>query len=140
MKITPSDIEKRFQKYNKSYFGSALPTPKFGTFFGVRSVGTFTKKIIHGKVYDPKIMLARNVEWNEDYLQSVICHEMIHYFLATSGYNSGHGYEFRALKKVFEKDYGVKIYTGRGPIRFIDEKTPKYIFDKYWSLLTRNVF
>lgn len=124
MRITKEDIKERFKECNKLYFEGKLPIPKFGTYKGEQSVGLcyFDKQ----KKWINRITLARNVDWTEETLRSVLVHEMIHYLLGLrdGSSDSGHGRRFKAEAKRINEQYGLDITKRYPHIEFINAPKP----------------
>ena len=103
-----------FYQCNYMYFGNELPVPKFGIlhsyvtcgYFSYRKIGWFNKNI-----YSPTILITDYYDFTMDQMEELMCHEMIHYYLAYTGKdrNCRHGKEFKKMAKMFKINYKKNI-------------------------------
>jgi len=112
MKVTVEQIEQAFDKY-KGDFKKNLPKPSFGLIHTYRTSGEFTCiKWKNGTVRKPKISITDYYDWDEETIDIVVIHEMIHYYIAYYRIkdNEEHGNIFKELGYVFKEKYGLEIY------------------------------
>lgn len=96
------------------YFGNELPVPNFGIlhsyvtcgYFRYRQIGWFNKSI-----YNPTILITDYYDFTLEQIEELMCHEMIHYYLAYTGKdrNCRHGKEFKKMAKMFKINYKKNI-------------------------------
>lgn len=114
MVVTLDLLSQCFYQYNFMYFDNELPTPNFGILHSFRTCGFFeyTKGGWFDKnVYNPIISITDYYDFTLDQLEELMCHEMIHYYLAYTGKdrNCRHGKEFKKMARIFELNYKIHI-------------------------------
>jgi len=112
MRVTVEQIEQAFDKY-KDDFEKSLPKPSFGLIHTYRTSGEFTCiKWKNGTVRRPKISITDYFDWDQETIDIVVIHEMIHYYIAYYKIkdNEEHGEKFKELGNVFKEKYGLEIY------------------------------
>lgn len=103
-----------FDTCNMEYFEGKLLFPQFEVMHSFRKCGFF--KFTTGgwsdkTMYDPVIMMTDYFDLTESQYVNVMCHEMIHYYLAyySIDTNCKHGREFMEKAKQLNEMYGLNI-------------------------------
>ena len=114
MVVTLDFLSLCFYQYNFMYFDKELPTPNFGILHSFRTCGFFeyTKGGWFDKnVYNPIISITDYYDFTLEQLEELMCHEMIHYYLAYVGEDRGchHGKKFKKIAERLNKIYGLHI-------------------------------
>ena len=107
-------IEEFFEKYNQAYFEGKLHVPQFDLLHSFKTCGFFqyTKGGWFDKtIYDPIISITDYYDFTEKQFKDIMCHEMIHYYLAYFGIDRScsHGKEFRKMAERLNRKYGLHI-------------------------------
>ena len=114
MKITEEILEEVFDKCNVKYFEDELPTPNFALLKSYRTLGLFThdyrspkNKVLKGQ----KISISEYIDWEEEDLEEVMTHEMVHYYVEYKNMHpkKPHGEEFMSVAERLNKKYGLHI-------------------------------
>ena len=111
MIVTTDIIRQIFEKY-RGDFEKNLAVPQFGIVHTYRYSGDFTcRKWKNGTVRNPRIRVTDYFDWDEDVLEIVVVHEMIHYYIARYKIkdNDEHGERFQAFCDMFNQRYGMVI-------------------------------
>jgi len=111
MQIAETDIEACFEKYADA-FDRGLPYPVFETLDKFFTLGEFACYFWkNGTMKGQVIRVSDQVDWEEMEFESVVVHEMIHYYIAYYKIrdNEEHGREFMRLAKQLNERYGLKI-------------------------------
>ena len=104
MKPTQDYIERRFQEFNKQYFGGQLPTvpvrlTSARTYLG--QLGFKRKRTLLGgtKFYDFILRISTRIDLPEQEVEDTLLHEMIHLYIASKQLRdtSAHGHLFHQL-------------------------------------------
>ena len=108
------NIAESFNKCNVAYFEGKLPIPQFGLLHSYRTCGFFeyTKGgWLDKTLYDPKISITDYYDFTEKQFRDILCHEMIHYYLAYFGEDRGchHGKKFKNMVDRLNRKYGLHI-------------------------------
>lgn len=103
-----------FDTCNMEYFEGKLLFPQFEVMHSFRKCGFFkftTGGWLDRTVYDPVIMMTDYFDLTESQYVNVMCHEMIHYYLAYYGIdtNCKHGRDFMEKAKQLNERYGLNI-------------------------------
>ena len=104
-----------FEECNSKYFGGELPTPDFDIltsskntcgYFQYNKGGWFDKNI-----YNPVISMTDYYDFTQKQFTDVMCHEMIHYYLALDGTDRKcrHGRAFQQMADELNLNYGLHI-------------------------------
>lgn len=114
MIVNLDNISLFFYQCNYMYFNNELPVPNFGIlhsyitcgYFSFRKIGFFNKN-----VYNPTILITDYYDFTMDQMKELMCHEMIHYYLAYTGKdrNCRHGKEFKKMAEMFKLNYKINI-------------------------------
>ncbi len=134
-------IEEFFNKCNWAYFEGKLPVPRFDLLHSYRTFGYFeyTKGGWFDKtLYNPTIYITDYYDFTEKQFIDIVCHEMIHYYLAYFGIDRGchHGKEFKKMVDRLNRKYGLNITKRIDTSTFKRRKgTPWFT---YW--LTQKIF
>ena len=103
-----------FNLCNMKYFEGKLLFPKLDLLHSYRTFGYF--KYTRGgwldkTLYDPTIYITDYYDFTEKQFVDIMCHEMIHYYLAYVGLdrNVHHGKKFMEMAERLNKSYGLKI-------------------------------
>lgn len=124
-----------FMDCNLRYFNDELPLPKFDLLHSFRTCGYFqyTKGGWFDKnIYNPIIFITDYYDFTPCQFEELMCHEMIHYYLAFTGKdrNCRHGKEFNKMVGIFELNYGINITSHVDLSKFRRrEGTPTFL---YW--------
>lgn len=108
------NMAEAFDRYNKTYFEGKLPIPMFNLLHSFRTCGYFqyTKGGWFDKtLYDPTISITDYYDFTEKQFKDIMCHEMIHYYLAYFGIDRRcrHGKKFKEMAERLNKTYGLHI-------------------------------
>jgi len=103
-----------FNLCNMEFFEGKLLFPQFGLLHSYRTCGFFeyTKGgWFDRKLYDPKISITDYYDFTEKQFRDILCHEMIHYYLAYFGEDRGchHGKKFKNMADRLNRKYGLHI-------------------------------
>ncbi len=130
-----------FDKCNKAYFEGKLPISQFDLLHSYLLCGYFeyTKGGWFDKtLYDPTISITDYYDFTEKQFKDIMCHEMIHYYLAYFGIDRGchHGKEFMKMADRLNRKYGLNITKRIDTSTFKRRKgAPRFT---YW--LTQKIF
>ena len=105
-----------FDTCNMEYFEGKLLFPQFGLLHSYRTCGYFqyTKGGWFDKtLYDPTISMTDYYDFTEEQFKDIMCHEMIHYYLAYFSLDRRcrHGKKFKEMAERLNKTYGLHITT-----------------------------
>lgn len=101
-----------FYDCNKKYFNGVLPMPKLDTMSSHRTFGQFECSLdAYGRILNPIIKISNVYDYTVEQFESLIVHEMIHYYLAYTGEDMRcrHGKAFKKMAKDFNLKYGLNI-------------------------------
>lgn len=108
-----------FNLCNMEYFGGELMFPEFELLHSKNTCGYF--KYTKGgwfdhTLYDPIIMMTDYYDFTDSQYRDIMCHEMIHYYLAYTGVdrNCHHGKEFKKMADQLNLNYGLHITKHKG--------------------------
>ena len=82
------NMAEAFDRYNRTYFEGRLPIPMLNLLHSFRTCGYFqyTKGGWFDRtLYDPIIFMTDYYDFTEKQFKDILCHEMIHYYLAYIG-------------------------------------------------------
>lgn len=103
-----------FNLCNMEYFGGELLFPQFELLHSKNICGYF--KYTKGgwfnhTLYDPVIMMTDYYDFTESQFRDIMCHEMIHYYLAYTGVDRKchHGKKFKKMAEQLNLTYGLHI-------------------------------
>ena len=109
-----SNMYDYFDRCNMAYFEGRLLFPQFKVlhtfrlcgYFPYRKGGWFDKKL-----YDPTISISDYYDFPESLFVDLMCHEMIHYYLAYYGLDRRlrHGKKFMAMAEHLNRTYNLNI-------------------------------
>lgn len=110
MQIDTTWLRKQFVQFNRQYFDSKLPTPRFYVGYSRTQLGSLSWK--QGTLWNNSpyrcytIRMSNYYDQSEHSFQSVLLHEMIHLAIAHSGIKdtSPHGDVFRKMMERFNND------------------------------------
>ena len=103
-----------FDTCNMEYFEGKLLFPQFEVMHSFRKCGLFkytTGGWSDKTMYDPVILMTDYFDFTEDQFVNVMCHEMIHYYLAYCGIDTkcSHGKQFMEKANHLNEKYGLNI-------------------------------
>ena len=103
-----------FNLCNMEYFEGKLLFPQFGLLHSYRTCGYFqyTKGSWFDKtLYDPTISITDYYDFSEKQFRDIMCHEMIHYYLAYFGIDKRckHGKKFKEMAEHLNRTYGLNV-------------------------------
>ena len=103
-----------FNLCNMEYFDGKLLFPQFKIMHSYRKLGLFQFEwgsMFDKTLYDPTISMSVYYDFTEEQFKNVMCHEMIHYYLAYFGIDRRckHGKEFTKMAEKLNKKYGLHI-------------------------------
>ena len=103
-----------FNLCNMEYFEGKLLFPQFALLHSFRTCGYFqyTKGgWLDKTLYDPTISMTDYYDFTEKQFRDIMCHEMIHYYLAYFGIdrNCKHGNKFKEMAEQLNVKYGLNI-------------------------------
>jgi len=130
-----------FDMCNKAYFEGKLPIPQFDLLHSYLLCGYFeyTKGGWFDRtLYNPTISITNYFDFTEKQFRDILCHEMIHYYLAYFGIDRGchHGKEFKKMANRLNRKYGLNITKRIDTSTFKRRKgAPRFT---YW--LTQKIF
>jgi predicted SprT family Zn-dependent metalloprotease len=96
------------------YFEGKLLFPQFCLLHSYRTCGYFqyTKgSWLDKTLYDPTISITDYYDFSEKQFRDIMCHEMIHYYLAYFGIDKRckHGKKFKEMAERLNRTYGLNI-------------------------------
>ena len=136
-----ANMADAFDKCNKAYFEGKLPIPQFDLLHSYLLCGYFeyTKGGWFDRtLYDSTISITDYFDFTEKQFRDLLCHEMIHYYLAYFGIDRGchHGKEFKKMADRLNRKYGLNITKRIDTSTFKRRKgAPRFT---YW--LTQKIF
>ena len=103
-----------FDECNMKYFEGKLLFPQFGLLHSYRTCGYFqytTGGWFDKTLYDPIISITDYYDFTEKQFRDIMCHEMIHYYLAYIGQDRRvkHGKAFKKMAESLNRAYGLNI-------------------------------
>lgn len=110
------NMKETFLMCNAKYFEGKLPKPKFELMHSFKLCALFyyNSDWFGGrKFYGPIIRFTDYYEFTESVFVDLMCHEMIHYYLAYNGIDRKcrHGKEFMQMANGLNKKYKLHIRT-----------------------------
>lgn len=145
MKATIPYVEKKFEEFNQLMFDGQLPKLPIElsdakTFLGVCAYKR--KRTLFGKIvcYDFKLRINTRIDLEEQEIEDIIIHEMIHYYI---GYNkivdtSAHGRVFRQIMNTINEKFGRHIKISHKLTR--EEKQQLYDTKRRWRVVAYVTF
>ena len=114
IELDKKDIKRRFDEYNKLYFGGKLGKCKFFYLFQNSQYGKYLSYYDNNGNLISKIGIGRCTRWTDGNLRELLVHEMIHMYVRTiEGKRHdgvlGHGRRFRRHCRRIKRDYGLTI-------------------------------
>ena len=115
MTLTASLLSDWFTQFNHSYFDSILPLPRLTVSHSKRQFGSFSfkrrRRLLSTVNCDFSIHVSDHFLLSEHHYQSVLLHEMIHYYIAYTKQRdtSPHGRLFRQWMDRLNSQYGWEI-------------------------------
>ena len=108
------NMAEAFDRYNRTYFEGRLPIPMLNLLHSFRTCGYFqyTKGGWFDRtLYDPIIFMTDYYDFTEKQFKDILCHEMIHYYLAYIGEDRdcNHGKKFKIMADCLNRTYGLNI-------------------------------
>ena len=108
------NISETFDTCNMEYFEGKLLFPQFGLLHSYRTCGFFQYNKggwFDKTLYDPTISMTDYYDFTEKQFKDIMCHEMIHYYLAYFGIDRGchHGKKFKEMANHLNREYGLNI-------------------------------
>lgn len=104
-----------FDTCNMEYFEGKLLFPQFGLLHSFRTCGYFhcdyEQVWFSKKLYNFSISITDYYDFTEEQFKDIMCHEMIHYYLAYFGIDKRcrHGKKFEEMAERLNKTYGLHI-------------------------------
>ena len=103
-----------FDTCNMEYFEGKLLFPQFDLLHSFRTCGYFqyTKGgRLDKTLYDPTISMTDYYDFTEKQFKDIMCHEMIHYYLAYVGEDRDchHGKKFKKMAEDLNRKYGLHV-------------------------------
>ena len=113
-RFTPTimDMDKEFKTLNTLMYNDVLPIPRFKPTNSQQKFGEFTCQIDNsGRITNPTISISVYYQYDIQQFDSLMAHEMIHYYLAYIGHdtNCTHNAEWQQMAADFNQDYGLEI-------------------------------
>lgn len=114
--VTKEEIKKRFDEYNKLYFGGVLGKCRFHVLPSTNTLlGRYYESCSgKGKETIDHICIGTCIYWTEEDLKDIVLHEMIHMYVRTIEHRRGglfgHGWRFRRQIRRLRKDYGLNVH------------------------------
>ncbi len=114
-------LQQWFRQFNEAYFDGVLPMPVLLLSKARTQLGSIRyrrrRHLFCNGCDNVTIRVSTYYENTEHEFQSVLLHEMIHYYIAYKGIHdtSSHGRKFRELMNWLNKDYGwdIRVRTER---------------------------
>ena len=108
------NMEVTFKKCNKAYFEGKLPLPSFGLVHSYDTCAYFHysyDRWFGSKFYNPIIEFTDYYDFTAKMFVDLMCHEMIHYYLAYYGIDRKmkHGTEFNSMAERLNNRYRLHI-------------------------------
>ena len=110
MLVTKELIKRKFMQFNTQYFNNELPLCKFATMNSFKRFGQFSfnkNKWKKNKMTFKLLEVSDCYDYDEEILDYIIIHEMIHYYLAYKFHdfdeNMKHGESFITFVNDFNK-------------------------------------
>lgn len=103
-----------FDTCNMEYFEGKLLFPQFDLLHSFKTCGFFhcnTGGWLDNSIYDPVISMTDYYDFTEKQFKDILCHEMIHYYLAYIGEDRdcNHGKKFKIMADRLNRTYGLNI-------------------------------
>ena len=140
MDFTKDDIKEKFKLFNKLYFNGELRMPSK---FTIQKMNLAAGRIeVNAKAKKPyvTIIISNCFDYNENTLDEVIIHEMLHYYLFVKGSKNAfkHKKEFVEQCDRLLRDFGLHIHTNAKHIKIYDVYKPKRTkIEKFISLFVK---
>ena len=114
MVANQSNMLEIFDRCNMNYFEGKLLFPQFDLLHTKKTCGYFQFNKggwLDEAIYDPVISITDYYDFTERQFVDIMCHEMIHYYLAYFGIDrkARHGKEFNKMAKQLNQAYGLHI-------------------------------
>lgn len=109
-----SNMPLIFHECNMEYFGGELLFPRFEILHSFRVCGHFEYISTDWKGMesnDPVLSITDHYEFSRSQFVDIMCHEMVHYYLAWTGKDKWcrHGKEFMKMSEMLNKKYGLNV-------------------------------
>ena len=103
-----------FDRCNLEYFEGKLLYPQFDLHHSKKTCGYFRYSKggwFDDSIYDSVISMTDYYDFTESQFRDIMCHEMIHYYLACFGKDGKvkHGKEFKKMAEHLNRSYGLHI-------------------------------
>lgn len=137
MDFTKDDIKEKFKLFNKLYFNGELRMPSG---FTIQKMNLAAGMISISKKAHVTITISKCFDYNEETLNEVLIHEMIHYYLFVKGSKNAfkHKKEFVEQCDRLLRDFGLHIHTNAKHIKIYDVYKPKRTkIEKFISLFVK---
>lgn len=137
MDFTKEDLKAKFKAFNKMYFNSELRMPSG---FTIQKMNLAAGIISISKKAHVTITISKCFDYNEETLNEVLIHEMIHYYLFVKGSKNAfkHKKEFVEQCDRLLRDFGLHIHTNAKHIKIYDVYKPKRTkIEKFISLFVK---
>lgn len=112
-KITQEYLTELFRKYNAAYFDGQLRNCSCSVLYGYRELGMYTHHKESDGTIRGRVWVARNIDWTERSLRSVLVHEMVHHWIwQTYRHDSGimgHGWRFMKKCRELNRAYDLNL-------------------------------
>ena len=113
MKITYDLLDIKFRKYNREYFNSELPVPRFTIINSYYPFAEFrcNKPIGNRRIQKAEIRFAAYIDFSESQFRDILVHEMIHYYLVYKNIDRTfkHNKKFKEMINCFNKKYELNM-------------------------------
>ena len=113
MVATDEIIRAVFVECNNAYFEGQLQEPSFALLHSDTTCGYFQYDggWFNHDMYNPTISITDYYDFTEEQFKDIMCHEMIHYYLAYFGIdrNCKHGKKFKEMAEQLNLKYGLNI-------------------------------
>lgn len=118
MKVSTEILRTWFDEFNRKYFDSSLPEPRFVTGNARTQLGAMAYKwkstMGFRKYYDYTIRISNYYDADEKHFKNVLLHEMIHYYIVIKKIkdNSSHGVVFhRIMNRLNASGWNISVRT-----------------------------
>ena len=108
-------LREKFDEYNKLYFNDKLGSCQFSYLNKNNSAyGRYSRRKTSSGQETSRIWMGRCIAWNEERLQEILLHEMIHMYVETVKHKHydglfGHGWRFRRQCHRLKRWHVVKV-------------------------------
>ncbi len=132
-----NNMPEIFSRCNIKYFEGKLPFPQFELLHSYRTCGRFEYthwSLFQWKTFrDPIIKISDYYDFTQQQYDEIMCHEIIHYYLAFTDIDRkcDHGKEFNKMAKELNRKYKMNISKCVDTSKYKKSKKAPYL--SYWT-------